>query len=64
MLTNKVIDTQYYRDEATKLGYVFPADIQARVDGEANKAAANQAAILGTSQLVDNAGGVPSGNPA
>lgn len=64
MLAGKVIDTQYYRDEMTKLGYVFPSDIQARVDGEANKAAANQAAVLGTQQLVDNAGGATNGNPA
>lgn len=37
MLDKGVIDTQYYRDEATKLGYVFPADIQERVDAELAK---------------------------
>jgi hypothetical protein len=57
MLADKVIDAQYYRDEATKLGYVFPADIQARVDKEASTAAANQAAAFGTAALTANAGG-------
>jgi hypothetical protein len=66
MLDRKVIDTQYYRDEMTKLGYVFPTDMQSRVDGEAAKATAAQAAVLGTQQLVDNAApdGGPDGNPA
>lgn len=31
MLDRKVIDTQYYREEAAKLGYVFPSDMGARV---------------------------------
>jgi hypothetical protein len=31
MLDRKVIDTQYYREEAAKLGYVFPADMGKRV---------------------------------
>lgn len=34
MLDRKVIDTQYYREEAAKLGYVFPDDIGARVQTE------------------------------
>jgi len=34
MLDRQVIDTQYYRTEAAKLGYVFPADIGARVVAE------------------------------
>lgn len=34
MLDRKVIDTQYYREEAAKLGYVFPDDIGARVEKE------------------------------
>lgn len=37
MLEGGVIDTQYYRDEATKLGYVFPEDMQSRVDAEREK---------------------------
>lgn len=31
MLDRKVIDTEYYRQEARKLGYEFPADMGARV---------------------------------
>lgn len=31
MLDRKVIDTEYYRAEAAKLGYVFPTDMAARV---------------------------------
>jgi hypothetical protein len=34
MLEGGVIDTQYYREEVTKLGYVFPDDMQTRVDAE------------------------------
>lgn len=34
MLAQKVIDTQYYRDEMTKLGYQFPQDIAQRVQAE------------------------------
>jgi hypothetical protein len=64
MLDRKVIDTQYYRDEAAKLGYVFPEGIQARIDSEQQAAAANQAAAFGTGALVDNAGGANDGNPA
>lgn len=55
MLAAKVIDAQYYRDEMTKLGYVFPSDIAARVDAEAQKATDAQATILGTAQLAANA---------
>lgn len=32
MLDKGVIDAQYYRDEMTKFGYVFPADIAKRVE--------------------------------
>lgn len=35
MLTNKVIDTQFFRDEMAKLGYEFPDDLAARVQTEA-----------------------------
>lgn len=35
MLDRGVIDTQYYRDEAEKLGYVFPDDIGTRAAAEA-----------------------------
>lgn len=62
MLAGKVIDTQFYRDEVTKLGYVFPADIQARIDAEQGKAAANQAAAFGSADLNANAGGAEDGN--
>lgn len=34
MLDRGVIDTVYYREEAAKLGYVFPSDIGARVVAE------------------------------
>lgn len=34
MLDHGVIDTAYYREEVAKLGYVFPEDMQARVDAE------------------------------
>jgi Phage portal protein, SPP1 Gp6-like len=37
MLSGGVIDTEYYRQEVTKLGYVFPDDMQARVDAEREK---------------------------
>jgi hypothetical protein len=64
MLAGKVIDTQYYRDEMTKLGYVFPTDIQKRIDAEQQTAAANTAAAFGTTALNTNAGGATDGNPA
>ena len=35
MLDRGVIDTEFYRDEAAKLGYVFPDDIGARATAEA-----------------------------
>lgn len=44
MLDRGVIDAQYYRDEATKLGYVFPADMATRVESEQNASAARAAA--------------------
>lgn len=34
MLSAKVIDTQYFRDEMSKIGYQFPADIAQRVQTE------------------------------
>lgn len=34
MLKNKVIDTQYFRDEMAKLGYEFPQDIATRIQAE------------------------------
>jgi hypothetical protein len=34
MLDRKVIDTEFYRSEAAKLGYVFPQDINTRVLSE------------------------------
>jgi hypothetical protein len=51
MLADKVIDVQFYRDEVTKLGYVFPADIQTRIDSAAAADAANQATALGVDRL-------------
>lgn len=51
MLADGVIDTQFYRDEAAKLGYVFPKDIQARVDAQASTVAQNQATALGADRL-------------
>ncbi len=65
MLDRKVIDPQYYRDEATKLGYVFPSDIQNRLDGQAEKDAANTAAAFGATALAANANDTtpPEGSP-
>lgn len=34
MLQNKVIDTQYFRDEMSKMGYEFPSDLATRVAAE------------------------------
>lgn len=36
MITLKVIDTQYFRDEMKKLGYIFPDDLAQRVQQEAS----------------------------
>lgn len=44
MLDRKVIDTEYYRSEATKLGYVFPADIGKTIAEAAAQDAANAVA--------------------
>lgn len=44
MLDRGVIDAQYYRDEATKLGYVFPSDMDTRVKAEQDASAARAAA--------------------
>jgi hypothetical protein len=44
MLDRGVIDTEYYRSEATKLGYVFPADMGDRVNTEQDASAARAAA--------------------
>lgn len=41
MLDRGVIDAEYYRTEAAKLGYAFPADIGARVATEQKTKAAN-----------------------
>jgi hypothetical protein len=38
MFDRKIISKQYYRDEMTKLGYVFPPDIEKQVDDDAEKA--------------------------
>lgn len=40
MLDRQVISTQYYRDEATKLGYVFPDDIVAGIQADSDRLAA------------------------
>jgi hypothetical protein len=57
MLDRKVIDAEYYRSEMSKLGYVFPDDIQARIDASAQKDAATQATAFGVGggAPVDNA---------
>lgn len=47
MLDRKVIDTQFYREEAAKLGYVFPEDIAQRVAAEQDTFAARAATELG-----------------
>lgn len=47
MLAAGVIDTQYYRDEASKMGYVFPDNMQARADAQAQKTASMNASALG-----------------
>lgn len=56
MLADKVIDTQFYRDELTKLGYVFPSDIQKRIDKQSAADAATQATALGVDRLAAAAG--------
>jgi hypothetical protein len=40
MLDRQVISTQYYRDECTKLGYVFPDDIEQEIQADADRLAA------------------------
>lgn len=40
MLDRQVISTQYYRDEATKLGYVFPENIESGIAADAARLAA------------------------
>lgn len=40
MLDRQVISTQYYREEATKLGYVFPDDIESGIADDAARLAA------------------------
>lgn len=40
MLDRQVISTQYYRDEATKLGYIFPDDIEDGIAADAARLAA------------------------
>jgi hypothetical protein len=47
MLDRKVIDTAYYRQEASKLGYVFPDDMDTRVAAEQDQFAARAATELG-----------------
>lgn len=47
MIDRKVIDAAYYRQEMTKLGYVFPDDIQKRIDAQSAADAANTAAAFG-----------------
>jgi hypothetical protein len=56
MIDRGVIDDQYYRDEMTKLGYVFPSDMATRVKAAASAKAANQAAAFGTDRLATEAG--------
>lgn len=47
MLTSHVIDTAFYRQEATKLGYEFPEDMESRVLSEV-KTLTDATDILGT----------------
>lgn len=54
MLDRQVISIQYYRDETGKLGYVFPADIQAQVDADVQRKA-EQAAAAAPEALQPNA---------
>jgi hypothetical protein len=44
MLDRKVISKAYYREEMTKLGFVFPADIEKQIDEELAKEAEQKAA--------------------
>ena len=60
MLDRGVIDADFYRTEATKLGYTFPDGIGAKADAEFQK---RNEAQLGTAQLnqaTDPAGGAPA----
>lgn len=54
MLAQGVIDTDYYRTEATKLGYVFPDDIGTKADAEF--AQRNAAADPFATRLADETG--------
>ena len=38
MFDRKIISKEYYRDEMTKLGYTFPADIEKQIEGDAEQA--------------------------
>lgn len=61
MLSNKVIDTEYYRQEAAKLGYDFPPDIATRVTAEQDQFAARAATELG---VAGGSGTGTTGQPA
>jgi hypothetical protein len=53
MLDRKVIDAEYYRTEAAKLGYVFPDDMEARTQKVADQDAARTAAADPFAQRAD-----------
>lgn len=54
MLDRGLIPGQYYRDEMTKLGYVFPTDIQDQLDKEQEKKVeAARAAFLATKDTTE-----------
>jgi uncharacterized protein (DUF1499 family) len=55
MLDRKIISTQFYRDEARKLGYEFPDDIEQQIAKEQDAFAARSALELGVTGVGENA---------
>ena len=60
MLDRKIISRQYYRDEMTKLGYLFPADIDTQVEEDQTRDA-ERAAAAAPDNLKENAIAAASG---
>lgn len=59
MLINKVIDTQYFRDEMSKIGYEFPADMAERVKTEASTLVDPLTARLNAEMAAETDSGAP-----
>lgn len=63
MLDRKVIDTEYYRTEAAKLGYVFPQDMSARVEKEQKTLAPQLAPDPFANRVQQDLNGGPGNGP-